>query len=389
MIHHFKFKSSVNIFKCYFFYTFFLGILILTIAFLCGKNKDLKYRQKVDFQNTTSLCIDEDGRLYTFPFKIKILQLNPTSVKLSFEDKEGTIYQTISVNHPIYYKTYDVYLQSMSPHQITLLYYRQHYQILFKLGIALLFSALALLLISIIQSVKYKGLIKMDIWGNIVGTMMLILLLGLIIYGFKLGYPPFRTMSQTRLWYAFFILLIGWCSYQLIHLKILLVLSLLMGSVFVGIGCFNLEYHTQVLPPALQAIWFVPHVVSYMMAYAFLTIILILFLIKIFNKSQSVKIRDYWLSYLIEITFVLLGLGLLLGSIWAKMAWGDFWTWDIKEIWALITWMIVFAVLWIRTFFNTKIILSFIGIILAYIAIQITWFGVQYFPAASESLHLY
>ena len=34
-----------------------------------------------------------------------------------------------------------------------------------------------------------------------------------------------------------------------------------------------------------------------------------------------------------------LSIGMLLGSLWAKEAWGNYWSWDPKETWAVITWM--------------------------------------------------
>ena len=38
--------------------------------------------------------------------------------------------------------------------------------------------------------------------------------------------------------------------------------------------------------------------------------------------------------------FRLLTLGLLLGSLWGKLAWGDYWGWDPKELWSLVCWLI-------------------------------------------------
>jgi ABC-type transport system involved in cytochrome c biogenesis permease subunit len=38
--------------------------------------------------------------------------------------------------------------------------------------------------------------------------------------------------------------------------------------------------------------------------------------------------------------FPLLTLGLLLGAVWGKIAWGDYWNWDPKELWSLISWLV-------------------------------------------------
>jgi cytochrome c-type biogenesis protein CcsB len=50
------------------------------------------------------------------------------------------------------------------------------------------------------------------------------------------------------------------------------------------------------------------------------------------------------LSYrILGLGFPLLTLGILSGAVWANEAWGSYWSWDPKETWALITWL-VFAI---------------------------------------------
>jgi len=52
---------------------------------------------------------------------------------------------------------------------------------------------------------------------------------------------------------------------------------------------------------------------------------------------------DYWSYRIIGIGFPLLTLGILSGAVWANEAWGSYWSWDPKETWALITW-VIFAI---------------------------------------------
>lgn len=55
------------------------------------------------------------------------------------------------------------------------------------------------------------------------------------------------------------------------------------------------------------------------------------------------------ISYrLISIGFLFLTIGILSGSVWANEAWGSYWTWDPKETWALITWLIFAIYLHVR-----------------------------------------
>ncbi len=79
-----------------------------------------------------------------------------------------------------------------------------------------------------------------------------------------LGRPPMRTMGETRLWYSFFLSIVGVVIYWRYHYKWILSFGALMSVMFVCINLFKPEIHTKALMPALQSAWFVPHVIVYM-----------------------------------------------------------------------------------------------------------------------------
>lgn len=60
-------------------------------------------------------------------------------------------------------------------------------------------------------------------------------------------------------------------------------------------------------------------------------------------RMSLVNQIDYWSYRIIGIGFPLLTIGILSGAVWANEAWGSYWSWDPKETWALITWL-VFAI---------------------------------------------
>jgi cytochrome c-type biogenesis protein CcsB len=112
--------------------------------------------------------------------------------------------------------------------------------------------------------------------------------------------------------------------------------------------------------PALQSSLFIPHVLTYMVSYvimfkaAIAAVALLLarpvvWLIDQFT-SETVGLRaspgrvmgkaELDIYRLICFGFPLMTAGLLLGSIWGKLAWTGFWQWDPKEIWGLITWLV-------------------------------------------------
>ena len=68
------------------------------------------------------------------------------------------------------------------------------------------------------------------------------------------------------------------------------------------------------------------------------------------REEDSLKLRQMdWLSYrLVALGVLMLTVTILTGAIWAEQAWSAFWTWDPKEVWALITWIIYIVYLHLR-----------------------------------------
>lgn len=65
-------------------------------------------------------------------------------------------------------------------------------------------------------------------------------------------------------------------------------------------------------------------------------------------RTSVINQIDYWSYRIIGIGFPLLTIGILSGAVWANEAWGSYWSWDPKETWALITWIIFAIYLHIR-----------------------------------------
>ncbi len=82
--------------------------------------------------------------------------------------------------------------------------------------------------------------------------------------------PPLRTLGETRVWYAFFLPLIGYFTYIRWNYTWILLYSTVLSGVFMTINILNPDVINKTLMPALQSVWFVPHVIVYMFAYAML-----------------------------------------------------------------------------------------------------------------------
>jgi len=95
-------------------------------------------------------------------------------------------------------------------------------------------------------------------------------------------------------------------------------------------------------------------------AFAFSFIVSIMYLIQerqlkakhlgaIFHRLPSLDIMDTLGYKALTLGWPLFTVGMITGSIWANSAWGTYWSWDPKETWSLITWVIYLVLLHLRT----------------------------------------
>lgn len=215
-----------------------------------------------------------------------------------------------------------------------------------------------------------------------------ILGLFIVFYWLDINRPPMRTMAETRIWYSFLVGVVSLSVFKLYRSKNMLVIGLVMASVFLIVDIVHPEYHGKFLMPALQSPWFIPHVVSYMLAYALLASASLAVARSVYTKGSNETEFKKPMN-LIYLGFVLLTIGMLLGAFWAKIAWGNYWAWDPKEVWALITWFFYLLVIHIHLYLPTRKKLLARLMILALIVLFITWLGIKYLPSANHSIHVY
>nr|YP_009628042.1 cytochrome c biogenesis/heme attachment protein [Diospyros hainanensis]QBO26772.1 cytochrome c biogenesis/heme attachment protein [Diospyros hainanensis] len=98
---------------------------------------------------------------------------------------------------------------------------------------------------------------------------------------------------------------------------------------------------------------------------------------KNYYRSQLIQQLDHWSYRVISIGFIFLTIGILSGAVWANEAWGSYWNWDPKEIWAFITWT-VFAI-YLHTRTNRKLTPANSAIVasIGFLIIWICYFGVN------------
>ncbi|MCC8035901.1 MAG: cytochrome c biogenesis protein CcsA [Rikenellaceae bacterium] len=206
----------------------------------------------------------------------------------------------------------------------------------------------------------------------------------------NLGRPPMRTMGETRLWYSLFLAAVGYLTYRRWRYPWLLTYSAVVATVFIVVNLLKPEIHSKNLMPALQSIWFVPHVTVYILSYAMLGAATIASVIQLRHLSKErPDEKVYTLAdNLVYAGFGFLMLGMLMGAVWAKQAWGHYWSWDPKETWALVTAAayLVYIHMRLRRAYPSA---TMWVLPVAFILLMITWIGVNYLPAARASIHVY
>jgi ABC-type transport system involved in cytochrome c biogenesis permease subunit len=95
------------------------------------------------------------------------------------------------------------------------------------------------------------------------------------------------------------------------------------------------------------------------------------------------------LDALLSVTIVLLSCGLLFGALWAKEAWGSYWTWDPKETWAFLTWACYVGVLHHRRSHPGQELAGCRILTVAWVVLMLAWFAVGYLPGGANSVHVY
>ncbi len=145
----------------------------------------------------------------------------------------------------------------------------------------------------------------------------------------------------------------------------------------------------EVVPPipALQSYWLVLHVTMSFIGEAFFVVAFVSALIFLFSRGEE------RLAGLDRLTYTSVAIGypiftagaLVFGAIWAETAWGNYWSWDPKETWALITWLVYTA--YLHTRFSrrlrgrTSAILSIVGFVFT----VFTFFGVNFLLSGLHS----
>ena len=143
-------------------------------------------------------------------------------------------------------------------------------------------------------------------------------------------------------------------------------------------------------PPALQSPWFIPHLIVYMAGYAILATATLMAIYRLVFKKKDEEVEMGITDGLVYVGLAFLTIGMLFGALWAKEAWGNYWSWDPKETWAAVTWLCYLVYLHFRKARPSEWRTACWVLLFAFICLQLCWWGINYLPSAQgQSVHTY
>lgn len=143
------------------------------------------------------------------------------------------------------------------------------------------------------------------------------------------------------------------------------------------------------LMPVLQSPLLSVHVMVIMFSYALFGLTALIGLQGLIAHHRKQEEKEQQLAalsqFLLYPAVALIAIGIFIGAIWANVSWGRYWSWDSKETWALITMLIYSAPLHADIKWLRKAQHMHIYMLLAFLSVLMTYFGVNYFLSGMHS----
>jgi len=216
--------------------------------------------------------------------------------------------------------------------------------------------------------------------------------------------PPFSNMYESLILFAWAIPLIYLVLEMVYKIRIAGVFAAILAVVAIGAASF-FDSAIEPLVPALKSNWLFYHVLTCFVGYAAFAISagasVIYLILKAGGKTvettkketvptELTKVLQSFNYESIRFGFLFLGIGIITGAVWANQAWGTYWSWDPKETWSLITWIIYAIIIhfkYVSGRFGIKDLNAFNAVcsIIGFLAVIFTYFGVNFILSGLHS----
>lgn len=218
----------------------------------------------------------------------------------------------------------------------------------------------------------------------LLGVSFLALTFGLALRWIISGNVPMSNGYESMLTVAWFVMLIA--IFMQFRIRLVMVFGFLLSGFFLLVSHINqMDPAIGQMMPVLNSPLLSMHVSIIMMSYALLSLTFICGIMGICMRSHGEELQALSRVFLYP-ALTCMGFGIFIGAIWANVSWGNYWSWDSKETWALITFMIYAVVVHTQSLpVFRKPLVYHIYITLAFLSIAMTYFGVNYFLTGMHS----
>jgi len=197
-------------------------------------------------------------------------------------------------------------------------------------------------------------------------------------------HAPLANFYESLIFFAWCLPTLGLLAFRRYLKGYLGALIAVLSTLLLAYASFGVDSRIKPLMPALKSNWLLIHVVTAFLGYAAFALAFgsaILYLVQEKRPRSSLPplpVLDNLVYRTTVLGFLMLTLGIITGAVWAETAWGRYWSWDPKETWSLITWLIYAAML------HARLLKGWHGhriawlAVLGFMAVLFTYFGVSF-----------
>jgi len=229
-------------------------------------------------------------------------------------------------------------------------------------------------------------------WGGFFANIYAFILRWVQTHQTGYGYVPLSNLYESLVFFGLCVAGIYLFWELKLTRRVFGSLVFVLAALIMAYASFATDSSIKPLVPALKSNWLIAHVITCFLGYAAFGVAFVIGVFYLLSQNPSIQkhlpertMMDNFMYKTILFGFFWLTVGIITGAIWADQAWGNYWSWDPKETWSLITWFIYAGTI------HARLIRGWQGkriawlSILGFAAVIFTYFGVNFLLSGLHS----
>jgi cytochrome c-type biogenesis protein CcsB len=217
-------------------------------------------------------------------------------------------------------------------------------------------------------------------------------------YKLGIGHAPLSNFYESLVFFAWSVMLIYYIVEFRTRNRGLGVFVVPLAFISLAYASLSPSVSSQIQPlvPALKSNWLLSHVATCFLGYAFFALAFCLGALRLWKGRSGnpgsglaflprLEVIDELIYQNSFLGLIIFTLGIITGAVWAQRAWGSYWSWDPKETWSLVTWIVYAAMVHSRYVRGWKGRRIAVMAVVGFAAVLFTYLGVNLLPG----LHSY